>query len=122
VTSYATQRIQTISQRVMTRANLMNIVEKYGLYEDERKRETTEEILERMRDDIELEMISAEVIDPRTGRPMPATIAFSLSFSGEDPPSASCRTWTTSSASSKTAATISKASSTSSTPTARIPT
>ncbi|HEB77282.1 MAG TPA: lipopolysaccharide biosynthesis protein, partial [Methylothermaceae bacterium] len=29
VTSYATQRIQTISQRVMTRANLMNIIEKY---------------------------------------------------------------------------------------------
>ena len=85
VTSYATQRIQTISQRVMTRANLMNIIEKYGLYEDERKRETTEEILERMREDIELEMISAEVIDPRTGRPMPATIAFSLSYSGEDP-------------------------------------
>ncbi len=85
VTSYATQRIQTISQRVMTRANLMNIIEKYGLYEDERKRETTEEILERMRDDIELEMISADVIDPRTGRPMPATIAFSLSYSGEDP-------------------------------------
>ncbi|HEB98366.1 MAG TPA: lipopolysaccharide biosynthesis protein [Thiotrichales bacterium] len=85
VTSYATQRIQTISQRVMTRANLMNIIEKYNLYEDERKRETTEEILTRMRDDIKLEMISAEVVDPRSGRPMPATIAFSLSFEGEDP-------------------------------------
>ncbi len=85
VTSYATQRIQTISQRVMTRANLLNIIEKYGLYEDERERETTEEILERMQEDINLEMISAEVIDPRTGRPMPATIAFSLSFQGEDP-------------------------------------
>jgi len=85
VTSYATQRIQTISQRVMTRANLMNIIEKYNLYEDERKRETTEEILARMRDDIKLEMISAEVVDPRSGRPMPATIAFSLSFEGEDP-------------------------------------
>ena len=28
ITSYATQRIQTISQRVMTRANLMQIIEK----------------------------------------------------------------------------------------------
>ncbi|RMG30464.1 MAG: lipopolysaccharide biosynthesis protein [Gammaproteobacteria bacterium] len=85
VTSYATQRIQTISQRVMTRANLLKIIEKYDLYPDERERETTDEILERMHDDIDLEMINADVIDPRTGRPMPATIAFSLSFSGEDP-------------------------------------
>ncbi|WJW75213.1 Wzz/FepE/Etk N-terminal domain-containing protein [Thiohalobacter sp. IOR34] len=85
VTSYATQRIQSISQRVMTRANLMGIIEKYGLYEDEQQRETTEQILERMRDDIEVEMVSAEVIDPRTGRPMPATIAFSIAYNGENP-------------------------------------
>src|SRR3989344_1941547 len=32
ITSYATQRIQTINQRVMTRANLMQIIEKYDLY------------------------------------------------------------------------------------------
>ena len=85
VTSYASQRIQTISQRVMTRSNLMDIVQKYDLYSDERKRETTEEILERVRDDIKLEMISAEVVDPRTGRPMAATIAFSLAFNGSQP-------------------------------------
>jgi succinoglycan biosynthesis transport protein ExoP len=85
VTSYATQRIETISQRVMTRANLLEVIEKYRLYEDERKRETTEEIIERMREDIGLNMLSADVIDPRSGRPMPATIAFTLAFSSEDP-------------------------------------
>src|SRR5690242_9757687 len=36
ITSYATQRIQTISQTVMTRANLMQIIEKYNLYADRR--------------------------------------------------------------------------------------
>ncbi len=85
VTSYASQRIQTISQRVMTRNNLMDIVTKFDLYANERKRETTEEILGRMREDIKLDMISAEVVDPRTGRPTAATIAFSLAFQGEDP-------------------------------------
>lgn len=85
VTSYATQRIETIKARVMTRANMMSLIEKYGLYEDERERETTEEILERMRDDIEVELLNAEVIDPRTGRPMPATIAFTVAFNGENP-------------------------------------
>ncbi|MCW9057545.1 MAG: Wzz/FepE/Etk N-terminal domain-containing protein [Gammaproteobacteria bacterium] len=85
VTSYAAQRIQTISQRVMTRQNLMDIIERFGLYVEDRKRYTTEEILATMRADIKLDMISAEVVDPRTGRPTAATIAFSLGFHGENP-------------------------------------
>jgi len=85
VTSFAAQRIQTISQRVMTRTNLMKIVEKYNLYVKDRKRYTTEEVLEDMRDDIGLNMISADVMDPRTGRPGVATIAFTLSFEGKSP-------------------------------------
>jgi len=85
ITSYAAQRIQTISQRVMTRANLMQIVEKYDLYHDKRRRETTEEIQERMRKDIKLETISADVVDPRSGRPSQATIAFTLGYEGERP-------------------------------------
>ncbi|RDH81040.1 MAG: lipopolysaccharide biosynthesis protein [endosymbiont of Galathealinum brachiosum] len=87
VTSFAAQRIQTISQSVMTRPNLMEIVEKYKLYVKERKRNTTEEVLEEMRDDIGLNMISADVMDPRTGRPGVATIAFKLSYEGSDPDS-----------------------------------
>ena len=85
VTSYAAERIQTIEARVMSRANLMEIVEKHNLYEDERKLETTEEIIERMQNDVGLSILSAEVVDPRTGRPSEATIAFSLSFEGENP-------------------------------------
>src|SRR3989304_4228141 len=83
ITSYATQRIQTINQRVMTRANLMQIIEKYDLYHNKRKQETAEEILERMPKAVKVEMINADVIDPRSGRPTPATIAFTLSFDGE---------------------------------------
>ena len=85
VTSYAAQRIQAISQRVMARPNLMEIIDKYDLYADDRERLTTEEIIEEMRDSVGLELIDAEVVDPRTGRPTAATIAFSLSFSGENP-------------------------------------
>ncbi|MFM8330439.1 MAG: GumC family protein [Candidatus Methylumidiphilus sp.] len=80
ITSFATQRLQTISQRVMTRSNLMAIVEKFKLYEDERKKETTDEIVERMRDDISFKTLSADVIDPRSGRPTQATIAFTLTY------------------------------------------
>jgi succinoglycan biosynthesis transport protein ExoP len=83
ITSYATQRIQTINQRVMTRANLMKIIEKYDLYRSKRRTETTDEILERMRKDVSVQMINSDVMDPRTGRPTTATIAFTLSYDGE---------------------------------------
>lgn len=85
ITSYATQRIQVISQMVMTRANLMDLIEKYKLYPDKRRRDTTEELVQRMRKDIKVDMINADVMDPRSGRPMPATIAFTLAFEGEKP-------------------------------------
>ena len=85
VTTYAAQRIQVISQRVMARSNLLEIVNKYNLYEKERRRYTTEEVLLEMREDIGIEMITAEVVDPRTGRPGIAAIAFSLSYLSENP-------------------------------------
>ncbi|MEE9343443.1 MAG: Wzz/FepE/Etk N-terminal domain-containing protein [Gammaproteobacteria bacterium] len=85
VTSFASQRIQTISQYVMARKNLLEIIDKYNLYEKQSDRMTTEEILQEMRNNINLNMIDAQVVDPRSGRPTSATIAFALNFSGDDP-------------------------------------
>ncbi|HUK56192.1 MAG TPA: Wzz/FepE/Etk N-terminal domain-containing protein [Nitrospiria bacterium] len=85
VTSYADQRIETIKHQVMTRSNLWKIVEQYGLYSGLRRRSTTEDVLERFVDDIKIEVISAEVVDRRTGQPTHATIAFTLAYDGETP-------------------------------------
>ena len=85
VTTFADQRIQIISQRIMSRANLVEIIKKYDLYADDRKNETEEKILEKMRKSINVETISADVIDPRNGKPTKATIAFILSFDDESP-------------------------------------
>ncbi len=80
VTSYADQRIQVISQRVMSSVNLKKIVEKFGLYKKELKTDPISVVLGEMREDIQLEMVSADVVDPISGRPTQATIAFTLSF------------------------------------------
>ncbi|HUA88734.1 MAG TPA: hypothetical protein VL994_04830 [Steroidobacteraceae bacterium] len=80
VSSYASQRVQVISQRVMTTENLMNIIQRYGLYVEMRKRRPREEVIKEMRRDTALQMISADVIDPRDGRPTKATIAFSITY------------------------------------------
>ena len=85
ITSYADQRIQVISQQVMTRANLMKIVDKYELYAPQRQKETVEEIIERMRKDIKLDLVTTDVTDRRLGGKMTATIAFTLSYDSVSP-------------------------------------
>jgi polysaccharide chain length determinant protein (PEP-CTERM system associated) len=85
VSSFADERVQVISQRVMTSANLLGIIEKFKLYGDERSSMTREALVERMRKDIELKMISADVMDPRGGGAKKATIAFSVGFESTSP-------------------------------------
>ena len=85
VTSYASERIQVIGQRVMTTANLTKVVEKLDLYPEERASGIGYDIISRLRENIGIEMVSADVIDPRTGRPASATIAFRLSFESPNP-------------------------------------
>lgn len=79
ITTFADQRVQIISQRVMTAPNLMAIIERYHLYPSDagKPRET---LVEKMRDAIALKMISANVMDPRSGHPVQANIAFTLSY------------------------------------------
>ena len=85
ITSFADQRVQIISQRVMTTQNLLSLIERYNLYPEVRKKQPREVLLKDMRNDIGLKMISADVIDPRSGRPQQATIAFSVSYQSRSP-------------------------------------
>ena len=71
ITSFADERVQIISQRVMTTQNLMSLIDRYNLYPDIRESKPREVLLQKMRSDIALKMISADVIDPRSGRPDP---------------------------------------------------
>jgi len=83
VTGYAEQRIQSTQQRIMSTGKLMEIINRFNLYAEYKDRWTTEEIVEKMRKDIHLNLISADTIDRRTGRPTAATIAFTLSYQGK---------------------------------------
>ncbi len=85
ITSFADQRVQMISQRVMTTQNLLSLIERYNLYPDIRQKEPREVLLQKFKDDIGMHMISADVIDPRSGRPTQATIAFSVSYQNRSP-------------------------------------
>ena len=85
VTSFAEQRLQTINQRIMGTDKLLDIIKKFNLYPELKLKWTTEEIVAKLRKDIKLNTISADVVDPRTGMPKPATIAFTLTYEGKNP-------------------------------------
>jgi uncharacterized protein involved in exopolysaccharide biosynthesis len=85
ITSFADQRVQIISQRVMTTQNLLSLIDRYNLYPDIRQKQPREVLLQRFKDDIAMHMISADVIDPRSGRPTQATIAFSVAYQNRSP-------------------------------------
>ncbi len=85
VTGYVEERLSVIEQRVMSHANLLEIINRFDLYPDMKDKYTTEDIVDKMREDISRNNLSAEVMDERTGRPTVATIAFELAYEGKDP-------------------------------------
>ncbi len=86
VTTYAEQQLQIINEKVMTTTKLLEIINRFNLYKDLRDTKTTDEIVDKMRKDITLKPISVDVVDPKTGRPTTATIAFTLSYEGKNNP------------------------------------
>ncbi|MBN2704928.1 MAG: hypothetical protein JXR89_00640 [Deltaproteobacteria bacterium] len=85
ITSYVEERLQVITQQIMSRPRLQEIIERFNLYPEMQARHTKEEIVAKLKENISLQTISADVIDRRTGRPSTATIAFSLSYQGKSP-------------------------------------
>lgn len=82
--SYAEHRIHQLTQRIMTFPRLMEVIDRHGLYSDLRSDRTAEDLVERMRKDTELKLVSAENYDPRFGRTTTGTIAFTLSYHGPE--------------------------------------
>lgn len=85
VTTFADQRLQTINQRITSATNLIDIIKRFKLYLEMSSDKSIDEIIEKMRKDINFKTIGADVVDPRTGRPAQATIAFSVSYQGKNP-------------------------------------
>ncbi len=79
VTSDPNQRITTIRQRVMTRANLLRIIDKYKVFVDERKKLSVTKLIEEMQSLIQVDVIRAG------NNSRGPTIAFKVSFQHESP-------------------------------------
>lgn len=80
VTSALETRIQTISQEILSRSRLEALINRFDLYPALRTRVPLEQVIERMRKDIRLELRSVESRGQRE-----ATVAFAISYQGGEP-------------------------------------
>ncbi len=86
VTSYAEQRIQTITQEVMSRERILGLVKKYDLLPGKREKLSVDDIVAKIKSRIHVEPITAEINSGKNyGRPKLLTIAFTVSYEDEDP-------------------------------------
>jgi uncharacterized protein involved in exopolysaccharide biosynthesis len=88
VSTYADQRLQVIEQRVMTSQNLGEIIDRFGLYRAALATTPRSELINSLRNKIDLEVLSADFVSSKTTRNSnqpQATIAFTVSYSDQDP-------------------------------------
>src|SRR5262249_24568392 len=80
VTGELETRLETITQEILSRGRLQELVTRFNLYPGMRTRGSIEEAVDQMRKDVQREVKATE---PTGGRP--ATIAVLLSYRGRDP-------------------------------------
>jgi uncharacterized protein involved in exopolysaccharide biosynthesis len=87
ITSLVEERLHAITQQVMSRTKLSEVIHRFNLYGEMRELYTMEEIVEKMRGDIKFKTISTDVLSRKGGRPAAeaVTVAFTLSYEGRDP-------------------------------------
>jgi polysaccharide chain length determinant protein (PEP-CTERM system associated) len=79
VTSALETRLQSISQEVLSRGRLDELIERLGLYPELRATKPMEAVTEQMRRDIQIERVTDPVV--RGG----AVVSFTVSYTGRDP-------------------------------------
>jgi len=82
ITEVANERVQVIQQRIMARDNLMGVVNKYNLFQNERGWMSGTELLDLIRSRMEIKPVDLDATTQVSGSP---TIAFTLTFDYENP-------------------------------------
>jgi uncharacterized protein involved in exopolysaccharide biosynthesis len=76
------QRIAKIKQQVLSRGDLVDLIQQNNLYDEERKTKPISEVVERMREAVQINAVNADIGQEQGGA---STIAFSVSYDYRDP-------------------------------------
>lgn len=85
ITNYVSQEIELITQRLFTLKTINEVVEKFDIYslKDSEKNVPPAIIAKKFRDDMEIEVVSAETLSPR-GQEVQIAVAVMLAFNSAD--------------------------------------
>lgn len=84
VTSYAAEQMEVIRQQIESTENVASVIAKYGLYQASEGADTSQ-LAQRFRDNMSVDTIDVDVLDPTAGRRRIISIAFRVSFQDESP-------------------------------------
>jgi uncharacterized protein involved in exopolysaccharide biosynthesis len=84
-TGYVEERIEKLSQQILSRQRLLAIIDKFNLYSEIKNVENQNQIINKIKEDINIQTISAEIKSGSRGRTRAVTIAFSMSYEGKNP-------------------------------------
>src|SRR4051812_2968452 len=81
---YADQYVQNLKGMVLTEGNLRKLNKEYDLYPDYGPDDEID-LFKRMRRDIDVQIVTTPILDPRTGREREVVDAFSVSYDNRTP-------------------------------------
>jgi polysaccharide chain length determinant protein (PEP-CTERM system associated) len=84
VTGYAEERIEVLRQQVMTRDNLLDIVNKYNLFRAARQQASPTDLVEKLRSRIAVEKVNTS-LSGRGNSGAKSAIAFSITYEDKNP-------------------------------------
>jgi uncharacterized protein involved in exopolysaccharide biosynthesis len=82
---YVEQRIEKINQRVLSYPRLEEIIEEFNLYSQDKNQVNVSESVGKFRENIHMDAVVSEMQSKPGGKDLSFTLAFNLSFEGEDP-------------------------------------
>lgn len=85
VNSYAEQRLQTIYQRVTVSENVLQMIDEYNLYSEDRATLSEEELVDLFRENTLMAPQNVLSVNSRTGREAIITFGFKISFLDSSP-------------------------------------
>jgi uncharacterized protein involved in exopolysaccharide biosynthesis len=88
VTGLAGERVQQIAQRLLTNKNVWDIAERLDLWPGDRTLENRQDIIDRMKEGISVEMVDVETALPGSTRQAIMTVAFNIAFEADSPETA----------------------------------
>jgi uncharacterized protein involved in exopolysaccharide biosynthesis len=85
VTAAATERMQVIQQRIMTRENLLSIIKKFGLFQSQQTWMSGTQLIDLMRERVSIELVDVDALNPKSRPANSTAVAFTIGFEYENP-------------------------------------